>query len=72
MGMDRDMDRIARLGNEARNQVIRELIEKALGSEADLNQLKFTLYGSYCIFKWENAGLGQFLIDPAEDKSNGH
>lgn len=33
MGMDRDMDRIIHLGNEVREQVIRELIEKA---EADM------------------------------------
>jgi Mg/Co/Ni transporter MgtE len=35
MGYERDMDRIVRLANEHRNQVIQELIEKALGSEAD-------------------------------------
>ena len=29
MGYERDVDRIVQLGNEVRNQVIRELIEKA-------------------------------------------
>lgn len=29
MSYERDMDRIIRLGNEARNHIIRELIEKA-------------------------------------------
>ena len=52
MGYERDMDRIVQLANDARIGVIQELIEKALGSEAD----NYKAYDGY-VAEWLKAQL---------------
>jgi hypothetical protein len=52
MGYERDMDRIVQLANDARIGVIQELIEKALGSEAD----NYKSYDGY-VAEWLKAQL---------------